>query len=136
MTEMVNMALYLHQAFILLLFALAIWNYMTLKKENREAKLIRRLELVSPQYNVNIAALGFTGIVIWTVIKFPLKIDVIIMLMGLAHMSITSIKQAKIYKKMTYGLCKAEEYFVYSKKKYMMDIIVLIVVTILAYLTR
>ncbi len=135
MQELLSAAMWTHKLFIGLLYFLAILNIYFISKEQLFSSLGKQIEFLAPQYYLLLAAILFTGLLVWTVEQFAFKIDIVIMIAVWIVIFITSIMKYKRYKKTSYRDLEAQKVFKsFAVKKYVADIILLSVAIAFAYI--
>lgn len=134
MQDMVSMAIKLHLGSILLILTVIVWVVMLLKSDKSFDVLSRKYEAVSLYHRALLATLFFTGLVVMAVAKFDVSVMAYVMLVVMLHMIATSIKENSIYKKTHLKNLPSQEAFKqYALKKYILDLIMIVVVSIVAY---
>ena len=134
MTDMISMAIMLHVGsivLILLLLALLVWHF---SKEMEFKAFSVRYEQLSLYYRATLGALFFTGLVVMAVAKFDVLWTVYIMVLVVLHMIATSVKENIAYKLTHIKDALSQETFkAYAKKKYIIDIIMIVVLSVVTY---
>jgi membrane protein implicated in regulation of membrane protease activity len=133
MEDMVSMAINLHILFVAILSTMALWNMWSIKNSQEYSKISRRLELINPQYNINIAAVVFTGIIVWATVGFNFDIAVIFMSICSVVMIVTSAKKYKYFKKARDGEIDGKVYLDFANKKYFTDLILIFLMVLVTY---
>ena len=134
MQEMISMAIKLHLGSILLIVAVIVWVLMVLKSDKSFEVLSRKYEAVSLYHRALLATLFFTGLVVMAVAKFDVSMMAYVMLVVILHMIATSVKENIIYKKTHLQNLPSQALFKqYAQKKYTLDLIMIVVVSIVAY---
>ena len=135
MQDLLSIAIWTHQLFIGLLFLLAALNIYFISKEQMFHSLGKQIEFLAPQYYLILSALLFAGVIVWTVERFAIKIDVIIMIAIWFIILITTIIKYKRYKRVSFrNLETQKEFKKFAMKKYISDIILLLLTTTAAYI--
>ena len=76
----------------------------------------------------------FTGFLAWAVLEFVMSVKVIVMILAVLHMIVTSVKLNRVFKRSRVrDLDSQKEFVKYAKKKYTIDIFILIVIGVVAY---
>ena len=134
MQDMISTAIALHLGSIFLILAIIIWVLLILKSDRDFAPLSRKYEAVSLYYRALLGVLFFTGLVVMAVAKFDVSWMVYVMILVILHMSATSVKENIVYKKTHIKDIPSQEAFKkYAMKKYMIDIIMIVVVGVVSY---
>ena len=134
MTEMISMAVMLHVGsilLILLLLGLLLWHF---SKEMEFKPFSLKYEKLSLYYKATLGALFFTGLVVMAVAKFEVLWTVYIMVLVVLHMIATTAKEHIAYKLTHIKDALSQETFkAYAKKKYMIDTILIVVLSAVTY---
>lgn len=134
MQELLSAAKWTHQLFVGGLFILALLNIYFIKKEQMFHELAKQIEFLAPQYYLLLAAILFTGLLVWTVEEFVIKIDVLTMLGVWMIIFITSIIKYQKYKRVRIKDMEGQNSFKnFAKKKYILDIVLIFSAAILSY---
>ncbi len=124
-----------HQLFVGVLYLLAFLNIYFISKEQVFAALVKQIDFLTPQYYLLLAAILFTGLLVWTVEQFVLKISVILMIAVWIVIFVTSVMKHRKYRRTGYGDLEAQKAFKsFAIKKYISDIVLLTVVVAVAYI--
>ncbi len=134
MSDMISMAIMLHEGaivLILLLLSLLVWHF---SKEMEFKPFSLQYEKLSLYYRALLATLFFTGLVVMAVAKFDVKWTAYVMLLVILHMIATAIKENILYKKTHLKNLPSQETFkAYAKKKYLVDIIMIVTLSVVTY---
>ena len=134
MQDMISTAIELHLGSIFLILVIIIWVLLILKSDRDFTPLSRKYEAVSLYYRAVLGVLFFTGLVVMAVVKFDVSWMVYVMILVILHMSATSVKENIVYKKTHLKDIPSQEAFKkYAMKKYMIDIIMIVVVGVVSY---
>ncbi len=135
MEELLSAAKWTHQLFSGGLLLLAVLNIYFIKKEQLFHALARQIEFLAPQYYLLLAAILFTGLLVWTVEEFVIKADVLAMISIWFIILITSIIKYQKYKRVRAKDIEGQKEFKnFAMKKYISDIVLIIVVTTISYM--
>ncbi len=135
MQDMISMAIELHMGAIFLILAIIAWVLIVLKSDREFAPLSRKYEAVSLYYRAVLGVLFFTGLVVMAVVQFQVSWMVYVMVLVILHMIATSVKENIIYKKTHIKDIPSQEAFKkYAVKKYVMDVIMIVVVGVVSYM--
>ncbi len=135
MQDLLSIAIWTHQLFIALMFLLAGLNIYFISKEQMFHSLGKQIEFLAPQYYLILSALLFAGSIVWTIERFVIKIDVLIMIAVWFVILITTIIKYKRYKGISFGDIEAQKEFKkFAMKKYISDIVLLCMTTAAAYI--
>ncbi|WP_024954921.1 hypothetical protein [Sulfurospirillum arcachonense] len=121
MEELILTSIKFHKYFVYAMVLVAILNLFFIFTNKEFSK---KVKLINPIYYMFLAAVIFTGVLILGAYQFYMSHSVMLMIIVWLVIFIMSMKLFKIYK---YGT--NVHYRAFAKKKYMLDI-VLIVVTI------
>lgn len=137
MNEMITMSINLHLLIIVVAILLALYNiYASYKLEN-ETTYINRMKYIQPQYLMIISAIVFTGVTVMSVSYFDLQISLVIMIGAVLWMFYTSIKKHIIRKDTnTNDKESMQKFREFVKKKYTIDIALILVVSVASFALR
>ncbi len=134
MEELLSAAKWTHQLFSGGLLILALLNIYFIKKEQLFHALARQIEFLAPQYYLLLAAVAFTGLLVWTVEEFVLKPDVLAMIAVWFVILATSIMKYQKYKRTKIKDIESQKEFKnFALKKYVLDIVLLLSVMSISY---
>lgn len=133
MDELIQLSSQLHLLFIILLVVLIGLNIYLLKSDKTFLKLSKRLELIAPQYYIVLSAIFFTGIIVMAVQQFRFSFSIGMMLLVWLLIVAFGIRSHKLYKKIERTEESQSAYKRYAIKKYSIDLLAVIVVSILFY---
>jgi len=134
MEELLSLSTKLHVGAIIILGLLVLFINFRLQKEDDYIKLTKKYEKYSLFYYFFLATLFFTGLILFTVIKFVWSLKIVLMIMAILHMSVTSVKLHIVFKNSRIKDISSQESFKkYAKKKYLIDLIVLVLIGIISY---
>ena len=93
-----------------------------------------KYEQLSLYYRATLGALFFTGLVVMAVAKFDVLWTVYIMVLVVLHMIATTVKENIIYKRTHIKDAPSQESFkAYAKKKYRIDIALIVALSVVTY---
>ncbi len=125
MEELVTTSIKYHQYFIGGMLLVALINlYFVFTSENFSQKVKR----VNPIYYGLFAAVAFTGIIVLGINQLHMTHGVYLMI---AVWTFIFVMSMKLFKKYKYG--SAEEYRAFAKKKYIIDIVLIVATMGLVY---
>jgi len=134
MSELILLATKLHVFTVAMLVTLIIFIILRLQSESDYVKLTKKYERYSLFYYFFLSSILFTGLILFTVLKFKWSIRVILMIMAILHLTVTSIKLHKIFKNTRKNDIDSQLLFrKYLKKKYLIDIVVLVIVGVVSF---
>ncbi len=135
MQQLLLASMWTHQLFVGLLFFLALLNIYFIKKEQVFVSLGRQIEFLAPQYYLLLAAILFTGLLVWTVEQFEFQIKIVLMIITWLVIFITSVMKYKKYKKTSYRDLEAQKKFKsFALKKYLIDIVLILFTAGVSYI--
>jgi len=139
MEELMDMAIKLHLVFIVAMILIACINlyYILMIKEFKNFS--DKVHFIAPQYYMMMAALFLTGLVVMGVNKMEFSFNAILMIIVWFVIFMLSIKSYKRYKKTKtspYNIILQKEFRDFAKKKYIIDISLLILTSAIAYMAR
>jgi hypothetical protein len=116
---------------------LAIYNIYASSKLDDETLYINRMKYIQPQYLSLVTAMVFTGITVMAVNHFVLKPSLILMIIAVLWIYFTSTKMHMIRKFTNTTDKESISYFrAYVKKKYTVDIALMLLVGGISFLIR
>lgn len=125
MEDLIIMSIKLHQYFIGAMLCIAFINlYLIFSYEDFSQKV----KMINPIYYMFFTAIGFTGILVLGVNQLHVSHAVALMIVVFLVIFIMSMKLFKVYKYQS-----KEKYRSFAKKKYIIDIILIIVTMGLVY---
>lgn len=134
MEQLLNLSKQMHEITIFLTIFLLIYLYFTFLLDKRYIALIKKYERYSLVYFFFLGCVFFTGLILFTILKFKWSLKVVFMIMAILHMSITSIKLHKIFKNSRTFIKDSQINFInYAKKKYLIDIFVLVLIGFISF---
>jgi hypothetical protein len=134
MKDLIELSTQIHVISVLLTILVNIFLYITFIFLSDYKLLTRKYERYSLIYFFFLSVTAFTGLVLFTVTGFVWSVKVVLMIMALLHMIVTSIKLHTIFKNSRIFDEKSQIAFrKYTRKKYFMDILVLIMIGFISY---
>ncbi len=137
MNEMITMSINLHLLIIVAAILLALYNIYASYKIENEITYINRMKYIQPQYLMIISAIVFTGVTVMAASYFNLRISLVIMIIAISWMFYTSIKKHIIRKDTnTNDKESMQQFREFVKKKYTIDITLMLVVSMASFALR
>ncbi len=134
MEELITLARELHEVSLFITIFLVVFIYFRSLFEEDYVALTRKYERYSLFYFFFLGVLFFTGIVLFTVMKFKWSLKIVLMIMAILHMTVTSIKLHRVFKQSNlFDESSQRKFKSYSLKKYFIDMIVLITIGFISY---
>ncbi len=134
MDELFKTTLIFHTAFVGIVLILATVNYFVINGNLSYDVLRKRFKTILPIYYLFIAAVIFTGVILLSVVKFELYHTVIFMIIVWFVIFLTTIKRYKKFKSLKRNDKRRIERFIrFSKRKYLIDIVFILVTMGLVY---
>ncbi|NOX14812.1 MAG: hypothetical protein GXP61_02055 [Epsilonproteobacteria bacterium] len=134
MGELFRTALIFHTAFVGIVLILATINYFAIGYSLGFDKLRKRVRTTLPIYYMFLAMVIFTGLVLFSVAKFEMYQSVIYMILTWFVILLTTIRRYKKFKSLKREDKRRIIRFVkFSKRKYLIDIIFILVTMALVY---
>lgn len=134
MDELVKLSIKLHVIFIYAMILLACINLALIALNKDFLTFTKKVRFFAPQYYMLLAAIFFTGLLVFAVTRFYLSLSVFLMIMSWLIIFVLSLKSHKVYKR-THP--KDEEATKAYKKlvlrKYTLDMVLLAGVTLITY---
>jgi len=137
MEQMITMSINLHLFIIGATILLAIYNIYASGSIKDETVYINRMKYIQPQYLSLVTAIVFTGITVMAVNHFVLKPSLILMIVAVLWIYFTSTKLHMIRKFANTKDKGSMNYLrAYVKKKYIIDIVLMLLVGGISFLIR
>lgn len=137
MDELVKLSIRLHVIFIYAMIFLACINFLLIASNKDFLTFTKRVRFLAPQYYMLLAAIFFTGLLVFAITRFDLTLRVAAMLIAWIAIFILSLKSYKVYKKIhPKDEVATKAYKKLVLKKYFIDIVLLVGVTLLTYFVR
>ena len=134
MKDLIELSTQIHVVSVLLTIVVNIFLYLTFIFINDYKLLTRKYERYSLIYFFFLSVTAFTGLVLFTVTGFVWSVKIVLMIMALLHMIVTSIKLHTIFKNSRiFDEDSKIAFRKYTRKKYFMDILVLIMIGFISY---
>jgi len=134
MKELIQLSTQIHVISVILTILVNIFLYVTFLTENDYVTLTKKYERYSLVYFFFLSVTAFTGIVLFTVMGFVWSLKIVLMILALLHLIVTSVKLHTIFKASRVFDKKSQLLFKnYTRKKYFMDIVVLVLVGFISY---
>jgi len=134
MKDLILLSTQIHVVSVLLTILVNIFLFVTFLVENDYVTLTRKYERYSLVYFFFLSVTAFTGIVLFTVTGFVWSFKIVLMILAILHLSVTSVKLHMVFKASRLVDKESQIRFKkYTRKKYFMDIFVLILVGFLSY---
>lgn len=134
MNDLISMAIILHVIFISIACVLAVWSYFFIKSDKDFRGFSNRVESISLQYYFMLAALFFTGLVVFGATGLEVTWQVIMMVGVLLWIIFSSVKLHMLFK-MTRetDIAFQKKFKVYAQRKYIIDIVLIVIVSVVMY---
>ncbi len=131
--EMISMAIVLHVSFIVGMLIIIAWQLLALSKEKfRDIALW--YERRTLYYRAFIASVAFTGVAVMAVEQFEVRWMVYTMVAVTLHLLANTIIENIRYKSTNPRSDEdLEKFRLYAKKKYTIDLVVVVVMLVLSY---
>ena len=134
MNDLISMALTLHRIFIGLVLLIAILSYFFVSSDKDFRGFSNRVESVALQYYFMLAALFFTGLVVFGATGLEVTWQVVMMVSALTWIVFTSAKLHQVFKRTRERDIASQKLFkTYAKRKYITDILIILAVTAVMY---
>ena len=134
MNDLISMALMLHRIFIGLVLIIAILSYFFVSSDKDFRGFSNRVESVALQYYFILAALFFTGLVVFGATGLEVTWQVVMMVGALGWIIFTSAKLHQVFKRTWERDIDSQKLFkTYAKRKYITDILIILAVTAVMY---
>ena len=134
MNDLISMALTLHRIFIGLVLVIAILSYFFVSSDKDFRGFSNRVESVALQYYFILAALFFTGLVVFGATGLEITWQVVMMVGALVWIIFTSAKLHQVFKRTRERDIASQKLFkTYAKRKYIADILIILAVTTVMY---
>ena len=132
--EMISLAISLHLFFIVGAFLVLIRLLFLLRSDREFVELSRIYDRWVIYHRALLGAFVFAGVVVMAVSHFDVRWQVWLMVAHAVHMLVMSIKEYTYYKVTSAKKSEQNEAFLnFSKRKYLIEPILLIIVSIVSY---
>jgi len=134
MKDLILLSTQIHVISVLLTIIVNIFLFITFLTQKDYVTLTKKYERYSVIYFFFLSVTAFTGIVLFTVSGFVWSFKIVLMILALLHLIVTSVKLHTVFKASRLIDTKSQIAFKkYTRKKYFMDIIVLVLVGFVSY---
>ena len=134
MQELILLSTKIHVVSVLLTLLMTFFIYISFVTKDDYVKLTKLYERYSLIYFFFLSVTIFTGIVLFTVSGFVWSLKIVLMIMAVLHMIVTSVKLHIVFKNSrVYDKESQLSFKRYTRKKYFMDIVVLILIGFASY---
>jgi hypothetical protein len=134
MNDLISMSITLHIIFIVLALLLALLSLVFINQDREFRGFSNRVESVALQYYFMLAALFFTGLVVFGATGLVVTWQVVMMVGALGWIIFTSAKLHQVFKRTREVDIESQKLFkMYARKKYMTDIALIIIVAVIMY---
>lgn len=137
MEELMSASVNLHIAFVAIMILMACFNLYLIVKKTEFSEFSKKVHSIAPLYYMIMAALIFTGLIAMGVNHMALTLHVTLMIIAWFIIFILSMKAYKKYKKTKINprdTALQSDYKSFAKKKYIIDISLMILITMITYL--
>ena len=132
--ELISMAITLHIIFIALALLIAVLSLVFIQRDRDFRGFSNRVESVALQYYFMLAALFFTGLVVYGATGLEVTWQVVMMVSALGWIIFTSAKLHQVFKRTREVDIASQKLFKdYAKRKYITDIMVILAVSAVMY---
>ena len=133
-TDLISMALNLHRIFIGLTLLIAVLSLIFVQQDKDFRGFSNRIESVALQYYFMLAALFFTGLVVFGATGLEVTWQVVMMIAAMSWIIFTSAKLHQVFKRTRERDMESQKIFrEYAKRKYITDILIIVAVTVVMY---
>ncbi len=137
MNELFNTTLIFHTAFVGILFIMAIVNYFVINDKLDYKGLVKRVRTILPVYYMFLTTVLFTGLVLLGVSKFTIHHSAYLMIVVWFVILMMTIRRYKKFKSLRSDDKRRRGRFVrFSKRKHLIDMVLIIVTVVIAYATK
>ena len=134
MQQLLQLSTKIHIISIFFTLCIILLFIFTFYKEKDYVVLTRRYERYTLFYYFFLSSIIFTGLILFTLIHFQFSLKVSLMILATIHLIVTSIK---LYIKFKQSRLKDKEsqktFITYTRKKFIIDATILIIIGILSY---
>jgi len=135
--ELFSATIKFHVVFSGVLFLLAIINYFVINDKLDYKALVKRVRAILPIYYLFLTTILFTGLVLLGVAKFTIHYSVYLMVIVWFAILMMTIRRYKKFKSLRSDDERRRGRFVrFSKRKHLIDMVLIIVTTAVAYATK
>jgi len=134
MEEMISMAILLHVIFVVITLVIAVLSFFFVTSDKDFRGFSNRVESLSLQYYIMLAALFFTGLVVLGATSFTISWRAALMIAAICWITYSSVKLHRLFKKTREVDIESQKAFkVYAKRKYIVDMVLIAGVGLLSY---
>jgi len=134
MKELILLSTQIHVLSVLITIIVTTFIFVTFSTGNDYVKLTKKYERYSLIYFFFLSVIVFTGIVLFTVTGFVWSVKIAIMIATVLYMIYTSIKLHVVFKSSRiYDKDSQVDFKKYTRKKYFIDVALLIMIGFLSY---
>jgi multidrug efflux pump subunit AcrB len=134
---MISLAIDLHLFFIIAIFLVMVRIYLLLRSDREFRELSLTYDSWALYYRALLGALLFSGLVVMAVSHFDVGWQVWMMVFLGVGMLVHTIKEYMFYKPTSIKNIQANEKFIsFAKKKYLIELLVLTLVSLVSYFIR
>ncbi len=134
MQQLLQLSTKIHIISIFFTLCIILLFIFTFYKEKDYVVLTRKYERYTLFYYFFLSSIIFTGLILFTLIHFQFSLKVSLMILATIHLIVTSIK---LYIKFKQSRLKDKEsqktFITYTRKKFIIDATILIIIGILSY---
>ncbi len=137
MDELFSTTLSFHAAFVGILLVMAVVNYFVINDKLDYKGLVKRVRTILPIYYMFLTTVLFTGLVLLGVSKFTIHHSVYLMIIVWFVILMMTIRRYKKFKSLRSNDEVRRARFVrFSKRKHLIDMVLIIATMALAYATK
>ncbi len=139
MEELMSVSVNVHIVLVAALIVMACFNLYLIVKKTEFIDFSKKVHLIAPLYHMLMAALVFTGLIAMGVNQMALTFPVSLMIIAWFIIFILGMKAYKKYKKTRLNsrdIALQHDYKNFAKKKYIIDISLIIFITIATYVVK
>ena len=137
MDELFKTTLIFHTAFAGIVLILAVINYFVINDKLDYKALVKRVRTILPIYYLFLTTVLFTGLVLLGVSKFTIHYSVYFMVIIWFVILMMTIRRYKKFKSLRSSDERRRGRFVkFSKRKHLIDMILIIITIAVAYATK
>ena len=134
MQELATLSTQIHVISIFLTILVVLFLYITFVTHHEYIKLTKLYEKYSLFYFFFLSVNIFTGIILWTIMKFHFSFKIVLMNLAVLYIIFTSIKLRIFFKKSKVFIKQSQiNFHKYTRKKYFLDMLVLLLVGCISY---
>ena len=137
MNELLSMSIKIHIFFVFITLLIAIINFYIMKNYQNYIAMTKKYEFFTPLYYLSLSIIIFTGFVILAVYKFQMSYSIYFMVFTSIVIIVGAFKNHKLFKQTRVKDINSQKIFKqFAIKKFLLDIIFIVLAIILAFIVK